>query len=297
MRAPQPLESARKFSQIPGHSKTGLASHATQVAMRHYVAYHSAEKMGLEYDPAGTYVFFSRKPLTILQQAVGERVWVINGSRRRSGGTEYSLRAVFCPEQVVDIEDPNFNYAILGTAGLDIDPPIVLNGLPWFGRLLESQNKFSFGFNEIREASCIAGLLAATHTEEVEHIHQAAMFERGYDIDFVDDALSVEGGSALVAHLRRERSRTVVKSKKEQSLAARGSLSCEVCGFDFARVYGTLGEDFCEVHHKVPLASLPDARVTKLSELAVVCSNCHRMLHKGNPMLSIENLRTLLAKK
>jgi 5-methylcytosine-specific restriction protein A len=107
----------------------------------------------------------------------------------------------------------------------------------------------------------------------------------------VDQNQSIlEGNPRLVAHLRRERSSAIVKAKKEATLQATGKLCCEACGFDFKDVYGELGDGFCEVHHIQPLSKADGVVKTELKDLAIVCSNCHRVIHRSDPMLSILNL-------
>jgi len=73
-----------------------------------------------------------------------------------------------------------------------------------------------------------------------------------------------------------------------------GKLICEVCEFDFVEVYGELGHGFAECHHIVPVSELVDDHKTKLADLAIVCANCHRMLHKARPLLKIGELRALV---
>jgi hypothetical protein len=103
-----------------------------------------------------------------------------------------------------------------------------------------------------------------------------------------------EGSELRVLHRRKERNRKAVQRKKEQVLAAHGRLCCEVCDFDFQAVYGSLGEGFAECHHRVPLSELSAGHKTKLSELAIVCANCHRILHRCRRMMSIEELRVVV---
>jgi predicted HNH restriction endonuclease len=72
--------------------------------------------------------------------------------------------------------------------------------------------------------------------------------------------------------------------------------TCEVCGFNFCQHYGELGKDFAECHHKNPLSERPEELwshilTTSLDDVAVVCANCHRMLHRQRPALRIESLR------
>jgi 5-methylcytosine-specific restriction protein A len=105
-----------------------------------------------------------------------------------------------------------------------------------------------------------------------------------------DDIEADEGRLLTRLHRVRERDRRLVERKKATVLAKQGSLPCEVCGFDFAIIYGELGERFIEAHHILPLAQA-GATKTRPSDLALVCSNCHRMLHRAKPWLSPAQLR------
>lgn len=58
--------------------------------------------------------------------------------------------------------------------------------------------------------------------------------------------------------------------------------------------YGTTLGDIFECHHRVPLATVIGARKTKPEDLAVVCPNCHRALHRLVPMPSVEALHQRL---
>ena len=71
-------------------------------------------------------------------------------------------------------------------------------------------------------------------------------------------------------------------------------LQCEVCLFDFEKRYGPRGHGFIEAHHTRALATLMEDSTTKAEELALVCANCHRMIHSQKPWLSIEELRAIL---
>ncbi len=113
------------------------------------------------------------------------------------------------------------------------------------------------------------------------------------DIDSVPSAL--EGQQRVVIHLRRERDPKIIQAKKQQVLHETGRLQCEVCAFDFKEKYGELGSEFCEVHHLVLLSESYQAVETKLGDLAILCSNCHRMIHKTKPMESIAAFKLRLA--
>ena len=111
------------------------------------------------------------------------------------------------------------------------------------------------------------------------------------DIDGED---APEGKLLTRIHHRRERSRKLVKRKKTSVWKKNGKLICEACSFDFVEKYGERGEGFIECHHTKPVSELVDGHKTKLSDLALVCANCHRMIHAKKPWLTVEKLRKLL---
>ena len=99
-----------------------------------------------------------------------------------------------------------------------------------------------------------------------------------------------EGRLLFRQHRRRERSSKL--SKKKKAIAQElGALRCEVCEFDFKLEFGALGDGYIECHHIVPLSQSGET-VTTLADLALLCSNCHRMAHRGSPWQSIEQLRS-----
>lgn len=113
------------------------------------------------------------------------------------------------------------------------------------------------------------------------------------DIEELND-FAKEGGKRLTTHFVRERNRGIINAKKKQVLSQTDRLVCEVCTFDFEKTYGAIGEGFCEVHHLIPLSETESETATRLDDLAVLCSNCHRMIHKTNPLMTVEKLRSLI---
>ena len=104
---------------------------------------------------------------------------------------------------------------------------------------------------------------------------------------------SPEGKILYRLHRLRERNPKIVREKKKSTLDKYGFLECEVCGFDFNKSYGDHGTNFIECHHRIPLCSVNTVK-TKLKDLALVCANCHRMLHRGKPWPSVEQLKAIL---
>lgn len=84
----------------------------------------------------------------------------------------------------------------------------------------------------------------------------------------------------------RSRNRALIQAKKANS-----DYCCEVCGFNFRETYGAIRQDYIVAHHLKPIAS-GKARTT-IDDIALLCANCHAMVHTKNPPLPIEDLRKL----
>ncbi|MBH0001873.1 MULTISPECIES: HNH endonuclease [Pseudoalteromonas] len=105
-----------------------------------------------------------------------------------------------------------------------------------------------------------------------------------------------EGKRLEKKHYSRERSQALVnRAKKIHAKKHKGELPCEVCEFDFKKKYGEKGALYIEAHHKVPLNELDEneSRETLVEDLAMVCANCHRMLHRS-PYQTIKELKHCL---
>jgi 5-methylcytosine-specific restriction enzyme A len=109
-----------------------------------------------------------------------------------------------------------------------------------------------------------------------------------------DESEAIEGRLLFRQHRMRERDPEITRRKKAAAMDRLARLACEVCDFDFAATYGQLGEGFIECHHRLPLATA-GIRTTQLDDLALVCPNCHRMLHRSRPALTVEALRKLIS--
>lgn len=112
-----------------------------------------------------------------------------------------------------------------------------------------------------------------------------------------DDEQIFKEGKVLIQyrkHKRFERDSRVSKLAKNQRLAKDEFLLCDACGFSFAKTYGDVGVGFIEAHHKVPLSKLKGEKTIRVSDLALLCANCHRMIHQSNPILTIEQLKAVI---
>lgn len=111
-----------------------------------------------------------------------------------------------------------------------------------------------------------------------------------------DDDGEAEGGVLYYLHKKKERARGLAKRKRDDVLARTGTLACEACDFNFFHVYGPRGEGYIHVHHKTPLFLLEPGARTRLRDLAVVCANCHCMIHRTRDPMAVEDLRAELGR-
>lgn len=110
----------------------------------------------------------------------------------------------------------------------------------------------------------------------------------------VDPELSAfEGWRRRAFIWHRYREATLRRAKIAEVRAAnKGRLRCQVprCGFDFGKQYGGLGDGYAHVHHLQKLSKSPKGRKVTLKDLAVVCANCHAMVHLGGQCRDLRNL-------
>lgn len=103
-----------------------------------------------------------------------------------------------------------------------------------------------------------------------------------------------EGRTIERVHRLKERSSKVTELAKQHAKDRLGKVVCEVCDFDFGEYYGDLGVDFIEAHHTIPVSELKAGHTTRVEEIALVCCNCHQMLHRRRPWLKISDLKNIL---
>ena len=126
--------------------------------------------------------------------------------------------------------------------------------------------------------------------------HDALLLE-GLDNqkDSADFATAFEGRVLTASHVRRERDPRFVADLKDAYYDAHGFLDCGVCTFDFERIYGPHGHRYMEAHHIKPLSTLdPTGETLAHDDFALLCANCHRMIHRKSPWLTPSQLQAMI---
>lgn len=82
---------------------------------------------------------------------------------------------------------------------------------------------------------------------------------------------------------------------RQAAIATHGE-KCLACEFDFAESYGPIGHGYIVVHHTVPVSVIgPSYKIDPKTDLITLCANCHAMIHRENPPMSLDQLRSKLA--
>lgn len=76
--------------------------------------------------------------------------------------------------------------------------------------------------------------------------------------------------------------------------------TCQACNFNYQKKYGELGLGYIECHHLNPLSERPESEwdeniKTSIEDVTVLCANCHRMIHRRRPALTVEELKAIIA--
>ncbi len=108
-----------------------------------------------------------------------------------------------------------------------------------------------------------------------------------------EDVAAREGRLLVRRHVARERDPRLRRRKIEAALRSGRDLACEACGFDFGQTYGERGRGYIECHHVIPLHAIGE-RTTRLDDLALLCANCHRMVHARAPWPTPAELSALM---
>lgn len=94
-----------------------------------------------------------------------------------------------------------------------------------------------------------------------------------------------------------------IPTSKVLQLKEKLGCKCSVCGFEFKQMYGDIGDGFIELHHLIPYSKLDKGKSRKLTEddFVVLCSNCHRMIHRLKEpcynRLDVKAMRKLILKR
>lgn len=142
-------------------------------------------------------------------------------------------------------------------------------------------------------SSCLKELPVITY--KATQLHTAKKETTSKDKDSFDTPYAV---SAVEGILRETIAITKSRDGKLRKAAlekARGI--CETCSVDYSSILDGLGKRVLQVHHRKQLSLAIEPVVNGIEDLAVVCANCHQIIHADiKKAMSVEELRKRLRK-
>jgi len=129
--------------------------------------------------------------------------------------------------------------------------------------------------------------------------YKALTFRGGLDPIAEDtDGDAPAGSGSLIEQRRYKMHRRIERNPKAAKAAKRHhGMRCQACAFEFKERYGEIGSGHIEAHHLKPIGSLNEGEVVSYdiaADFAVLCSNCHRMIHKSSDPSNLPAFRLLL---
>ena len=115
-----------------------------------------------------------------------------------------------------------------------------------------------------------------------------------------DDINEVEEVETNIRFREGSTSQTVINSYERNPQARKKCLeyygtSCFVCEFNFGKTFGKIGEGFIHVHHLKPISEIREEyEINPVEDMRPVCPICHAIIHRRDPVFSIEEMKKLL---
>ena len=123
-------------------------------------------------------------------------------------------------------------------------------------------------------------------------IEKGGIIESTHAIDFEDEEVekSLKGIEKKVVRFHREKEKTYIKTDPAliKRLKKKYKYTCQACNLKFDKIYGDYSDkkDYIEAHHLIPKSEIlrkmkpGDELRRDESDFAILCANCHRMIHK-----------------
>lgn len=119
-----------------------------------------------------------------------------------------------------------------------------------------------------------------------------------------DDEIMTEGrdehGSQTLRQAKLYRQHRTIERQAGHSkeVKRRQGTICNGCDRDLADRYGRVAQGLIDAHHLTPLSALEEGEIVHfhpVKDFAVLCPNCHRVIHRMPDVSDVAGLRALIA--
>ena len=118
----------------------------------------------------------------------------------------------------------------------------------------------------------------------------------GAEVVVIDENIVTEGQLSTRNVTYRTRSRQLRDAAIEHYTKV-GKIPCSVCSFDYGLAYVGIGTGYIQIHHLEPISYNGETRLAldeAVRKVRPLCANCHVMVHRRHPWLSVERVTDLL---
>jgi hypothetical protein len=178
----------------------------------------------------------------------------------------------------------------------------------FFSRFFDLRNPAAISLTVTgRLAAASAANTAAVLRNDLQNVvraYRALTFRGGIEGDVepqaeLEDEFNIPAQATVIEtrkyafHRKIERNRTAAKQAKKFH-----GTRCQACDLNFEQRYGEIGKGFIEAHHLKPIASLEEGVAVTYdvaADFAVLCANCHRMIHRSDDPSNLSLFKKNLA--
>jgi 5-methylcytosine-specific restriction protein A len=149
-----------------------------------------------------------------------------------------------------------------------------------FSNLEDISSKSRWGDRRTAYRALIFRKTESDETEEPE-------FEFG-----LSNKITITEKRQYAFHRKIERNSTASRKAKKFH-----GTTCQACTLSFIDRYGKIGKGYIEAHHLKPIGKLKEGEKVEYdiaSDFAVLCANCHRMIHRSDDPSDLNKFRSIV---
>lgn len=220
----------------------------------------------------------------------GDRVFLVRLGEEPKGimGSGYAKSSCYIAPHWDGIHGKTANY-------IDIEFDILIN--PDKNILFDRNDLDKVDPNKIQQwfprqsgISIKPEILSLLESNWFDFIAENKYFGNGFvsnDVISNESKSFIEGKSKEVIQTRYERN-----PQARKTCLRHHGYSCQICEFNFEKIFGEIGKGFIHVHHINAIAGIgKEYEIDPKNDLIPVCPNCHAMIHSKIPAFTIDEIK------